>query len=114
VTEARGGGQHPQLRPVFQRAGVAAATERRQNAFNVFRRRAELPQNRADGLALFGNDDVFTAIAGGSGFCQQRDVLGHHARFESDIGIGFPFGGVIQFEVIRCRRLGAGKQRHIG
>jgi hypothetical protein len=68
---------------------------------DVVGRRAELAQDRPDGLALFGNDECSLQSLAGSGLGQQRDVLGHHARFEPDIGIGFALGGVAELEVVR-------------
>ena len=84
--------------PSFRPLARPRDAERRGDRRDLVRRRADLLEDRGDGVALLHGDRALVpAVAAGhlaAGLGQQRDVLRHDAGLEAGVGIGRAFGGV--------------------
>src|SRR4029077_5956420 len=112
MAETGRGGEHAQLLAFLHAAFASAGAEHRKHIFDLVGRGVELAQDRADGLALFDDDEMLAPIGVAAGLGQERNVFGNDAGFEADIGVGVALGRVVEPDA-RRGAVGVGEQRRI-
>ena len=113
MAETGRSGEHAQLLAFLHAAFASAGAEHREYILDLLGHGAKLAQDRADGLALFDDDEMFAPLSVTARLGQERDVFGNDAGFEADIRVGVAFGRIVESNA-RCGiAVGVGEKRGI-